>query len=205
MIVKGANMESIFTDKELELKLGLDIKNMRLAKNISRESLCEKAGISLNALRHLESGSGATIKTLIPVLKILNKVDWLISISPEISINPLNMTKRGKSRKSATKAAYKEKRALGDLEYKRGYLKKYGLTVETYLKMFQSQNGKCGNIGCNEELRHHGHTTHVDHNHTTGEVRSLLCSGCNTSLGFLKENDGRILGLANYIKAHTKE
>lgn len=45
---------------------------------------------------------------------------------------------------------------------------------------------------------------HIDHDHATGIVRGRLCSGCNTSLGMLKENPARIEGLARYARTHGR-
>ena len=73
-----------------ELSIGNSIKRLRLLKNIDRETLCKMAGVSMNAVRHLENGSGASIKTLVKVAQVLGKSDWLLGISPEISINPLH-------------------------------------------------------------------------------------------------------------------
>lgn len=53
---------------------------------------------------------------------------------------------------------------------------------------------KCYNPGCDNTKN-----LHIDHNHTTGTVRGLLCTGCNTSLGFLKEERVRISGLIAYL------
>lgn len=53
----------------------------------------------------------------------------------------------------------------------------------------------CSNPGCGETKR-----LHMDHDHATGEFRALLCSPCNTALGFLKESTERIRGLATYIE-----
>jgi transcriptional regulator with XRE-family HTH domain len=95
-------MEGIFSYEEIETKLGDAAKRLRLLKNMTRQTLCDQAGISMNALRHLEGGQGATVKTLIRVTKSLGKTDWLLGLSPEISINPLDMI-RGKSRQRARK------------------------------------------------------------------------------------------------------
>lgn len=40
----------------------------------------------------------------------------------------------------------------------------------------------------------------VDHCHTTGKIRGLLCSNCNTALGLLKENISIMENLMTYIK-----
>src|ERR1035437_4240225 len=191
-------MKDLFKNEDLKMQLSKDIKELRLSKNITREALCEKASVSLNALRHLEDGSKASIGTLIAILNALGKSDWLRSLSPQISINPLHMTKNGK-RVRATRSIRKNKKAQNDLEHKRSYLKKYGLTPEDFLAMYEIQEGKCGNSGCNVELGLNGIGTCVDHNHSTGKVRSLLCNGCNTALGFLKEDKSRANGLASYI------
>jgi hypothetical protein len=39
---------------------------------------------------------------------------------------------------------------------------------------------------------------HVDHDHTTGEVRALLCSGCNSAMGMLKDDLYRMQALLAY-------
>ena len=91
-------MEQIFSLAELELKLGEDIKTLRLQKNQARQSLCDQAGISLNALKNLENGDGATIKTLIKVMRALGRLDWLHTIAPRVSINPLHVG-RGKPKR----------------------------------------------------------------------------------------------------------
>lgn len=54
---------------------------------------------------------------------------------------------------------------------------------------------KCSNPGCGNTTR-----LHMDHDHTTGEFRALLCRGCNSALGMLKENPERMTGLREYIE-----
>lgn len=41
---------------------------------------------------------------------------------------------------------------------------------------------------------------HVDHDHTTGKVRGLLCHGCNIALGMAKDNPRTLRNLASYLE-----
>ena len=43
-------------------------------------------------------------------------------------------------------------------------------------------------------------TPHIDHCHTTGEVRALLCSTCNSMLGFAKDNPALLRAGALYLE-----
>ena len=96
-------MKESYTPQELELMLGESIKALRLQKNLDRKTLCARAGTSLNALRHLEDGKGATIKTLIRVVRALDRQAWFEGIAPKVSINPLHMVKENRPRQRARK------------------------------------------------------------------------------------------------------
>lgn len=62
--------------------------------------------------------------------------------------------------------------------------KKYGLTLEKYAEIFNSQGGVCAICRTPESPRN----MPVDHNHTTGEIRGILCDHCNKALGYFKDN-----------------
>ncbi len=102
-------MKRILTPEELEHLLGEDIKALRLQKNITRKTLCERAGVSENALRNLEGGKGTILKTLIKILKALNRESWFEKIAPETSINPLHLTKQKEQRQRARRKKHAEK------------------------------------------------------------------------------------------------
>lgn len=96
-------------------------------------------------------------------------------------------------------------------EYNRSamYKKTYGLTLEDVRKMHQNQMGLCGNRGCGIELdvdapRMAKNKAVVDHCHTTGKVRGLLCFKCNTSLGLL-EDKNVVLGLTEYLQKYDQK
>lgn len=65
---------------------------------------------------------------------------------------------------------------------------RYKLTYEEYLALKQ----ECAVCGTEGKL-------HVDHDHTTGKVRGLLCHGCNLALGLVKDSPERLRKLADYI------
>jgi transcriptional regulator with XRE-family HTH domain len=89
------------TPAELELALGDNLRALRLDCNIDQKSLAEQAGISLRAVKNLEGGLGSTLKSLVAVLRALGREDWLKTIAPVASINPLHMTRAAQPRQRA--------------------------------------------------------------------------------------------------------
>lgn len=73
------------------------IRLLRIGKNLTQPELAKKAGISMTAIRHLESGSGCSLRAFALVVIALGRRDWIASLNPYISINPLHMV-NGKSR-----------------------------------------------------------------------------------------------------------
>ena len=65
--------------------------------------------------------------------------------------------------------------------YRDARLKKFGITESEYEEMLSSQGGKCAICGGGPDTR--WKMLAVDHDHTTGKVRGLLCMVCNTTLG----------------------
>src|SRR5574341_1486553 len=73
----------------------------------------------------------------------------------------------------------------------------YGITIENYETMFQKQHGKCVICGYSETAGRH---LSVNHSHTTGKVRALLCGNCNRGLGIFKDNPELLLKASNYLE-----
>ncbi len=78
-------------------------------------------------------------------------------------------------------------------------LRRYGLTVGDYQAMFDLQAGLCAICQAPEGARNR--SLAVDHCHSTGKVRALLCSGCNAMLGMAKENILTLLAAIAYLRA----
>ena len=74
----------------------------------------------------------------------------------------------------------------------------YGITKEQFLDLAAKQGAKCA--GCGDDATGIEHSLHVDHDHYTNEIRGLLCSGCNTALGWLNDDPDRAERLAAYLR-----
>ena len=81
-------------------------------------------------------------------------------------------------------------------------LRKYGITQDDFDRMLSEQQGACGI--CKEKMTP-GKFTHVDHDHETGTVRSLLCHRCNVGIGHFQENPDLLIAAAEYLKGHKAQ
>lgn len=77
--------------------------------------------------------------------------------------------------------------------------KNYGVEYETYLGMVAKQGGKCAICGAEPPKNQHKKRLSIDHCHTTGEVRGLLCDPCNRGLGFFRDNQDNLKNAINYL------
>lgn len=73
----------------------------------------------------------------------------------------------------------------------------YGVTENQYQEMIQKQNNTCAICNTSEPGGRGG--WHVDHNHTTGKVRGLLCHCCNTGLGLFKDSQELLIKAKDYL------
>ena len=72
---------------------------------------------------------------------------------------------------------------------------RYGLAPGEYEKMLDDQDGRCAICGVEPGAR----PLSVDHCHETGVVRGLLCHGCNTGIGFLKDSTDLLKKAVKYL------
>jgi hypothetical protein len=96
------------------------------------------------------------------------------------------------------KAANKEWVAKNP-EAVRGYIlkRRYGIGIVEFDRMLAEQGG-CG-ICVGSDSGVSGRKMSVDHDHKTGKVRGILCRGCNSGIGFLKEDIAVIESAAAYV------
>jgi predicted RNA-binding protein with RPS1 domain len=91
----------------------------------------------------------------------------------------------------------KIKKGIGKMKYSECrsdlYIGKY--IVSELLKL---QSNKCSI--CHKEFEDRPKSIHIDHDHSTGEIRSLLCNKCNSMLGFAEDNIEILKNAISYLE-----
>jgi len=102
----------------------------------------------------------------------------------------------------------KERRDAGlDVETtrRRRLRQKYGISWEQYADLLSVQNGGCAICGSlapgwpsikNEFFQ-------VDHDHSTGATRGLLCGDCNRAIGMMNDDPDRLEKAAKYLRKYS--
>ena len=76
----------------------------------------------------------------------------------------------------------------------------YGITPGEYDDLYKKQNGCCEI--CGKHQSEQKRRLDIDHNHTTGKVRSLLCTQCNVAIGLFEENIDTMMSGIEYLKGN---
>jgi hypothetical protein len=101
-------------------------------------------------------------------------------------------------------ATRRRRRELPDVKRREraGHLRrKFGITLEQYEEMLNGQDGGCSICG-----RKPGKTSlHIDHDHSTGMIRGLLCFLCNNALGDFRDNGDWLVAAAQYLGPAPKD
>jgi len=109
------------------------------------------------------------------------------------------MTSEQRKTKNARNSAFMRKFSkTNPIRHKSNKLKAaYGITVEQYDEMLSVQGEVC--FICRQPNAS-GRSLAVDHCHSTGKIRKLLCSPCNMAIGMVKEDADRARAIASYIE-----
>ena len=75
---------------------------------------------------------------------------------------------------------------------------KHKIDLDTLHNMLDNQQYKCKICGIKGTIE----TLFIDHDHSTGKVRGLLCHYCNTGLGFFKDSTSSLKSAIKYLKAN---
>ena len=83
--------------------------------------------------------------------------------------------------------------------------KKYGITLDDYDRMLAEQNGVCKICSqeCDHPQRVNSRTLSIDHCHTTGKVRGLLCNKCNSLLGWARDDISILQKAIEYLNVNS--
>ena len=93
----------------------------------------------------------------------------------------------------------KNRERVLEIERKSKFKQQYGISLEDYVRMLETQNGGCAICAATKPSNR---TTYfaVDHCHATGVVRGLLCTKCNRGLGLFNDDTDRMERAVKYLK-----
>ena len=115
--------------------------------------------------------------------------------------------KEERMRKKQKKAERAIVSANKTIEERLTYIKAvYGLNPELYLDMLAQQQDRCYICG-EKETKKHPRTglvqrLTVDHDHSTNQVRKLLCARCNLMVGLIEKNPTITQNIIKYLEEH---
>lgn len=82
---------------------------------------------------------------------------------------------------------------------------RYNKSYDWYVSTWEEQGREC--IVCCEAIYiegdHGPYKACVDHDHSTGEVRGLLCNHCNRAIGLIKDNPWNARRIVQYLEKDT--
>ena len=93
--------------------------------------------------------------------------------------------------------AWKRREKIANLKRKFGD----SFTIDDYERLLKAQGGVCAICG---KINNNGRELAVDHDHSTGKVRELLCTNCNTSFGLAGEDINVLEKMIAYKRKHTR-
>ena len=71
------------------------MRELRLQRNLMQQTLAERSGVSVKAVRNLESGNGVSLRSFLAICRTLGKTDWLKTLPPPMGgMSPLAVMKR---------------------------------------------------------------------------------------------------------------
>jgi hypothetical protein len=103
------------------------------------------------------------------------------------------------AREARKRSYYKHHARMKDEMYDRWIQKRYGITIKDYKQLEMAQGGRCAICGGPPSGRGR---LHLDHNHSTGRIRGLLCSTCNVGIGGLRDSTDLLMAAVEYLKKH---
>ena len=78
----------------------------------------------------------------------------------------------------------------------RDYLRRYGIGFREKEKIFYDQKEKC--LICEKKLNDIK-KSHLDHSHSTGKIRGILCASCNWWVGFFEKRKELFIRIKKYL------
>lgn len=126
-------------------------------------------------------------------------IDWLVAAAPAIGVDRARRAQEWFDQHPRHRKSSKDDRTRIQMR-----CTKYGITLGEWASMVADQQSRCAICHKFKSPK----MLHIDHDHESGDVRGLLCSGCNTGLGSLgidgKAAIDRVRAVERYIRTAGK-
>ena len=102
------------TRDEILRRIGRAMREWRLLADITQQELADRSGVSLNAVRHLEDGSGATLGTFVQACRTLGRDRWILDLEALPEISPIAFAEaleKSKHKSKRVRASSRKRRA----------------------------------------------------------------------------------------------
>ena len=112
---------------------------------------------------------------------------------------------KNRERLLAIQREYNKKHSKEIRAYQRVYYryKCYGIGKDDFEQMVRSQNNKCDICESTFDMNDKKLSPHVDHNHSTGKLRRLLCMKCNCGIGSFNDNPALLKKAIDYLQSFS--
>lgn len=104
-------------------------------------------------------------------------------------------------KKRRQKQWHENKKTIQSANHRSRIKNTYGLSKIEYELKKKEQDGKCA-ICESENGSARWPNLSIDHDHSTGKVRGLLCHTCNSALGMFRENKEVLLKAIKYLERY---
>lgn len=84
-----------------------------------------------------------------------------------------------------------------ECEHDNSIRRRFGITDAEYRRLLDFQGGRCAI--CKSPSAKYTTRFHIDHDHTTGRMRGLLCSDCNTGIGLFQDSTTLLSSAIAYL------
>lgn len=95
------------TDNAIMARIGLKLKEERVARNVSQKELARTCGLSMFSISQIENGHNTSLLSLIMILRALERLDILNDLFTEKQLSPVAYSEAMKKmQKNERKHAY---------------------------------------------------------------------------------------------------
>lgn len=79
------------SSKDWMQEIGASFRRLRIDSDLSQDELSRAANVSIGAVKNLESGKGASLSTMVKVVRALRREEWFGLLDPHPVVNPMQI------------------------------------------------------------------------------------------------------------------